>query len=307
MKPMSKIIIGMAGLLLLAGTGVAQDLQATWDEYLAAETRYQTLKAREQHFTHHQEELHRKQRQLQEKQAWYNGWIVKMQLSGVSEELVAVADSLQTVRDQRQTVGKVKSDRFREFKQLYLAKAEDDSASYDLAGKWADQADLIIRTVANSNNPGGALPDYSNIVNKLYEDEQTRQLVLSDLQEVITRKINYIDTLLASRRSDLALLKSMADFRKDVMLQSHSDVDVSRTGMSSLGDSREITGTTPTYSDGESSGEQPQYPLSTEMARQSSETGTTNDMSVQRDIQELEHRRSQYHELLRTIEKELHH
>lgn len=308
MKLKNKIITGILGFLILSTPGVSQNIQAVWEEYLNAETRYQTLKAQVHNLAQQQEQLHRKQQRLQDKQTWYNGWIIKMQLSGVSEDLVSVADSLQAVREQLQKTEQMKSDRFREFKQLYLAKAEKGSGSEDLEGEWADQADLIIRTVANSNNPYGALPDYSEIVNKLYEDKQTRQLVLSDLREVIIRKISYIDTLVASRRSDLALMKSMADFRKDVNLQTQSDADLSRSGATRVNFTAESGSPETDYTYlGRGPDEQNPSPVSTDLTVQSSQNIVVNETSIQADIQQLQHRRTQYQELLRTIEKELHH
>lgn len=309
MKPMAKIICGIVGFLFLASVVNAQDLQSVWEQYLQSERQYQVLQTKENNLVTQQKELLERQEQLQQKHSWYNGWIIKMRLSGVSEHLLEVADSLETVRHELQKTAQLKSKRFQQFKRTYLAAISDNNAPNKLPDDWKDQSALIVQSVTNSRMTDGALPDYSQIVNKLYDDESTRTLVMSDLQGVLRNKVDYIDSLIAARQSDLALLKSMADFKKDIQLQSQSDMAESHSE-NPAGSRTAENGAT--YTDVNEISEQVTQSnagqqVSTEIPSRSPSSVGDSENSVRNSIQDLKKQREQYQQLLRNIEKELYH
>jgi len=309
MKPMTKIICGIVGFVFLASAVNAQDLQLAWEQYLQSERQYQSLQTKENNLVTQQKDLLERQNQLQQKHSWYNGWIIKMRLSGVSDHLLAVADSLETVRHELRETEQIKSERFQQFKRTYLAAISDKNAPNKLSDDWKDQSALIVQSVANSRITDGALPDYSQIVNKLYDDESTRTLVMSDLQVVLQNKVDYIDSLISTRQSDLALLKSMADFQKDVQLQSQSDMAESHSENPA---GTRTAGNSPAYTDVSEMNEQVTQSsagqqVSTEVSARSPASVGDSENSVRNSIQVLKNQREQYQQLLRNIEKELHH
>lgn len=308
-KRLVSVIVGITGVLVFVNIGMSQDLQTSWAQYLQTENRYQTVKLKEQDFLNQQQQLLEKQQHLQEKQSWFNGWIVKMQLAGVSEDLLEIADSLEIVRNQLSNLEIAKSSRFQAFKREYLAMMQGNNKIDELSADWTNQSNVIIQSIEDNSDRSGVLPDYSAIVNKLYDDNRTRDLVLKDLQKVIRQKISYIDSLKATRQSDLALLRSMAEFRKDVQLQTQSEADVSHTSPAELEHITQIHGasTQEVYSDQQSNKVQRETPGRQEIIVQTSREISGSENIIQSDIKQLEKQRVQYQQLLETIEKELQH
>jgi len=303
MRWIHKFLLGLLAGILVANTGLAQDLQTVWNQYLQTETAYQRVLLHESRLIANQSQLREKQQQLQQSQTWYNSWIIKIRLSGINEDLVAIADSLGQIRESKAQLQQQKSEQFSTFKSRYFTWLQQTPAVRNPDAHWARQSELIVRTITNNNSPDDILPNYTRIVNKLYDNEQTRQMVLTDLRKVLMQKITIIDSLLQSRQNDLALLKSMSDFQKDINLQTESATDLSHQSGSVDKSSPESYFSGIGGNDSRTSEQEGLNPANITEPAQSIHTG---EQTVRQDIRQLESRRRQYQQLLQTIAKEQH-
>ncbi len=203
----------------------AQDLETCWANYLSLNTRLESIIGREQQWSMQQRELNDEILQLQESQSWYNGWIVEIMLARKSTRQLALADSLRLVRERITGLEAQRDEAFRELRQVYqqLLLASESEEQLSLAQK--EQVLLIGNLMINHSSATLELPDYSSLLNSPYENESVKRLVLQDLQSVLQMKLLLIDSLLATKETELALLNRLNEFHRDLNYQLQSDLD----------------------------------------------------------------------------------
>ncbi|MCF7805215.1 MAG: hypothetical protein K9N46_13205 [Candidatus Marinimicrobia bacterium] len=314
MKQVHKIVLCVVFFFTWGNLLPAQELETAWQEYISAETRYQDLMEQRRIYEGRQQSLLERQQRLRDNHRWYNGWIINMQQAGVSEDLVVVADSLREISRRLQSQNAQRDSLFEELKATYQDVLRNPQQQDMPSGQFRELTNVIIKSLITKNPTTGALPDYTDIVNNLYQDSETRQTVLQDLQRVLEKKIVLLDSLMTSRRNDLSLLRSMEEFQENIQLQSQTDADVSRAG--------EVGGNTRAGESGPSQGYFNDYnsgiETSADRIEKIDEEGQDfqqvpakvdvspgSKTAVKEDIDRLERSRNEYQRLLESIRKEL--
>ncbi len=217
-------------LLLIPSLAWMQDLEAQWRNYLAVEARVEAAIAAESRWIEQHEKLGVEVRELQAGQAWYNGWIIELLIARKSSLQVELADSLRQVQD---TVAGLKAQRteaFSALKQVYQQILLDAEPQNRLTVSEKEQAITIGRRLMQRSDDVFDLPDYSSIIDSPYEHEALKRIVLEDLQSVVQAKLVLIDSLLAEKETEVALLNRLNEFHRDLDYQLKSNLDLAAAG-----------------------------------------------------------------------------
>lgn len=310
------LLIGLVPVLL-----VAQDYDHLWEEYLRLDRQLQEARHQEEAYTNRRTLLLEKQNRLRQHQTWLNGWIVQLQLSGISQSLVRNADSLESFRKRIAVISDKHTAVFHDFKIAYQARLAEPGAKADTSSLGNDRAVLLARSLINNESSAALLPDYTTIMNELYEDPHMRRLVYADLSSVLEQKIALIDSLVQDRNMDLALLRRLRSFHRDLWLQEESNADFeggSEAGPSQTSSPNQddaewyaksgISNYTTTEPDVEGMAQSEEVSGSLENRQpETGGTGSGGEDSILRDIERLQLKRVSYLHLLHTIEEELSH
>lgn len=327
MKRISLILVWT--VLACPVTISGQEVDSLWQQYIRLESQLRQTTRQESIHLERQSTLLEKQHRLKEKQSWLNGWIVEMQLSGLSKSLVKVADSLEVLRERRVSLTYRRNYVLNEFKHAYRHLLNKENGVVDTTDVQSSRAIVLARSLINLDTPGDILPDYAGIIEELYESEKTKELVLRDLHSVLEQKITLIDSLIRERKMDLTLLNRLTEFHKDLQVQMESNIDY---GSGAGIQSEQLTDGETRYSGftgdefahpGYSNWTEPGYEESLTKAGQSGSGEPAADASnlradteyqpnsggaaITRDIHQLEQKRLSYQNLLRKIQEELSH
>lgn len=220
---MSPVLIA-AGLLAVVPVA-AQNLEASWTDYLSANAALETAQTNQHQWNVRQQELIAEIRTLQGNQSWYNGWIIEWQIARRSRSQVQLADSLQQVQRRLTVLKKRHAVAFSALKQTYRQLLLAPSNRDELSPAEKEQAIAIGRQFIGRRDPTSDLPDYASMLNDPFEDPAVRRLVLQDLQTVLQVKLGLIDSLIIERETELALLERLDEFHRDLGYQLQSELD----------------------------------------------------------------------------------
>ncbi len=217
-------------LLLMPGLAWTQDLEAQWRHYLAIEARVEGASASESRWIEQHGKLGVEVQELQASQAWYNGWIIELRIARKSSHQVELADSLRQVRDTITGLKAQRAEAFSALKQVYQQILLDAEQQSRLTASEKEQAITIGRRLMNQSNDVFDLPDYTSIIDSPYEHEALKHIVLEDLQSVVQAKLVLIDSLLAEKETEIALLNRLNEFHRDLGYQLASNLDLAAVG-----------------------------------------------------------------------------
>ncbi|MEE9464208.1 MAG: hypothetical protein V3W14_01370, partial [Candidatus Neomarinimicrobiota bacterium] len=172
-----------------------------------------------------QQELIAEIRALHNDQSWYNGWIIEWQIARRSRLQVQLADSVQLVRGRISALAERRDKTFSNLKQIYRQLLLPTSQGVELTLAEKKQAITIGRQFIGRTGPQAELPDYASILASPFEDPAVRRLVIQDLQSVLQVKLGLIDSLIAERATELALLERLDEFHRDLDYQLLSEID----------------------------------------------------------------------------------
>ncbi|MCH7575714.1 MAG: hypothetical protein IIA59_11390 [Candidatus Marinimicrobia bacterium] len=220
-------------LLLVPGRVWMQDLEAQWRNYLTVEAQVEAASAAESGWIEQQEKLGVEVRELQASRAFYNGWIIELLIARKSSLQVELADSLRQVQDTIARLKAQRADTFTALKKAYQQILLDADSQQRLTVPEKEQAITIGRRLMNRSNDVFDLPDYTSIIDSPYEHAALKRLVLADLQSVVQAKLVLIDSLLAEKETEVALLNRLNEFHRDLDYQLKSNLDLA--GDRSLG------------------------------------------------------------------------
>jgi len=310
------LFTGLLVIFLFPLGGSGQEYNHLWEAYLREDTRYQQTRQQIAALENEQAALMAKQDRLRRQQSWLNGWIVEMRLSGISQSLVAIVDSLEALRYRSGRIANRRAAAFHAFKTAYRNQLLQTDAAADTTSMATDRAILLARSLLAGDNHAALLPDYAAIMNELYEDASLRRLVFADLQTVLRAKITLIDSLVQERKMDLALLQRLAEFHQDLRLQEESNTDVEHPASQGTAP----RSTADMYAESATSNYSFREPAPEKLAQSGGIAGSPEDPSpaegtaglsgtgrIIRDIRQLQDIRASYLQLLRTIREELAH
>ncbi len=220
---MSPVFFAM-GLLSVVPVS-AQNLEASWTDYLSANAALEMAQTSQHQGNVRQQELIVEIRTLQGNQSWYNGWIIEWQIARRSRSQVQLADSLQKVQRRLTVLKKRHAVAFSALKQTYRQLLLASSNRDELSPAEKEQAIAIGRQFIGRRDPASDLPDYASMLNGPFEDPAVRRLVLQDLQTVLQVKLGLIDSLIIERETELALLERLDEFHRDLGYQLQSELD----------------------------------------------------------------------------------
>ena len=217
-------------LLLVPGRVWTQDLELRWGNYLAVETRVELARAAEGRWIDQHDRLGVEVRELQASRSWDNGWIIELRIARKSSLQVELADSLRQVQDRIAGLKAQRADTFSALKKVYrqILLEGEPQERFTLSEK--EQAITIGRRLMNRGNDLSNLPDYTAIIDSPYEHKALKRLVLTDLQSVVQAKLVLIDSLLAEKETEVALLNRLNDFHRDLGFQLKSNIDLATAG-----------------------------------------------------------------------------
>ena len=303
-------------VLLIPGVASAQDLENRWKNYLAIEAQVEAATESERRWVDRREELRMDIRQLQNRQAWHNGWIIELLIARKSSLQVELADSLIQVRNNISQLTVQQAEAFSALKRTYQQILLSSEAQNRLSRSQKEQAITIGGRLLGKGAAAFDWPDYTSILNSQYESGALKRLVFEDLQSVLQAKLVLIDALLAEKETELALLDRLNEFHRDLGYQRISDLDLeggSSTGATAA-DVRDLASQAP-YDELTSDSKDLGYTSGDNRNRPSSIrpnpmlSGQTelplNLNPIGETIERLIRKRQQYLDLLQRIEAEL--
>ena len=217
-------------LLLIPSLGWMQDLEAQWRNYLAVEALVAAANETESRWINQHEKLGGEVRELQAGRTWYNGWIIELLIARKSALQVQLADSLHQVQATIAQLEAQRAEAFSALKQVYQQILLEAGPQKRLTVSEKEQAITIGRRLMNRSNAVLDLPDYTSIIDSPYEHAALKRIVLEDLQSVVQVKLVLIDSLLAERDTEVALLNRLNEFHRDLGYQLKSNLDLSVAG-----------------------------------------------------------------------------
>lgn len=216
--------------LVMPGLAWTQDLEAQWRHYLAVEAGVEAASAAESRWIEQHEKLGVEVRELRASRAWYNGWIIELLIAGKSSLQVELADSLRQVQDTIAGLKGQRAEAFSALKQAYQQILLGAEPQNRLTAAEKEQAITIGRRMMNRSNAVFDLPDYTSIIDSPYEHEALKRIVLEDLKSVVQAKLVLIDSLLAEKETEVALLNRLNEFHRDLGYQLKSNLDLAAAG-----------------------------------------------------------------------------
>ena len=219
-------------VLLIPGIVWAQDLEAHWQNYLTIEAEVDLASESEGRWVERREELRIEIRELQNRQAWHNGWIIELLIARKSSLQVELADSLIRVRNNISRLKAQQAEAFSALKRNYQQILLASEARIRLSRSQKEQAITIGGRLLGTGAAAIDLPDYTSILDSQYESGALKRLVFEDLQSVIQTKLVLIDALLAEKQTEIALLNRLNEFHRDLGYQRKSDLDLQGSGSS---------------------------------------------------------------------------
>ena len=219
--------LALAGLLLLAKPGMAQDLENQWNNYLSVEEQVAAASALERGWIEQRERISAEIKRLQARQSWYNGWIIELRIARNSARHAELADSLWQLQVRLVTLEANRNEAFESLRDHYqrLLLVSDTSTSITPSQKaWAIS---MGRHFLGRSSHLSELPDYSFILNRPYESRALKRIVFGDLQWVIQSKLTLIDSLLEQMHGEAVLAARLDEFQHDLGVQRKSELELS--------------------------------------------------------------------------------
>ena len=217
-------------LLLIPSLAWMQDLEAQWRNYLAVEALVAAANETESRWIEQHEKRGVEVRELQAGRTWFNGWIIELLIARKSSLQVQLADSLHQVQATIAQLEAQRAEAFSALKQVYQQILLEAGPQKRLTVSEKEQAITIGRRLMNRSNAVLDLPDYTSIIDSPYEHAALKRIVLEDLQSVVQVKLVLIDSLLAEKETEVALLNRLNEFHRDLGYQLKSNLDLSVAG-----------------------------------------------------------------------------
>ncbi len=204
----------------------AREMEMVWQSYLSINTRISALQHTQDQYSREQEILKSKISQLQNSSYWYNAWINKFLLSNHSDRQLAVLDSLQNIESQLSILKGQQTEVLEELKIVYeqVLVSYGDGDSIPVAQRATSLR--VVQVLMNQSAHEIQLPDYRELVESEYANQELRDLVLTDVRELLALKIVQLDSILSIRAKEIELAARLAEFHEDLGLQMESEQDV---------------------------------------------------------------------------------
>jgi len=243
------------------------------------------LQANQSTYFKEQLDLKSEGRRLQQSSAWYNAWLNKLLLASNSDRQLIMLDSLKALNDRLELLLSRQSSELIALKQAY----EQVLISYESKGVMLDVERETSRRVGNwlLHQPAEdiRLPDYSNLVQGEYENQELRHLVLMDVQHLLLGKLAQLDSLLDRKAAQVELSARLADFHQDLGLQMEADQDIQKRDAS--GESTKnlnwFNTASPLEATGYAGSDGADERVETDVSDRQSEFSKSVDLNVQRD------------------------
>lgn len=308
------IVIGLLGSTSL----VAQDLDRSWDEFLAADDYYNRALEIRSILTLEQRALNDQIKELDEHRSWFNEWYVEYQISRITKSQITIADSLYRVQDRITTLEMMRRRSFASIRNRYELRLRSSDRD-PLTEKETEQAFRIANLLMKHSQVPPTFPNYSSIYHGEFGDEKIKALVLQDLVVILQNKLVMIDSLIADENASLALVRRLREFQSDISLQMETEIvaDVDGINRSIEGNIKEIPVSPSEYNPNlpmpapsrirEEPEDTPPISIqvsgaaSIEMDRNDSKTGISPTDAITFDLKRLNEIRIQYEDLLQQI------
>ena len=239
MLPSGKIIKGLL-LLLFASSLFSQELSQAWQVYVQTSAEISELQARKNAFSQEQVSLKADVARLQKGSQWYNAWLNKIILSNHSDRQLVILDSLRIIDAELDLLDVKQSTQVHQLKNVY----EQLLLSYEQEGRLPTEEPAttarVGRWLLDQTSTRIQLPDYNDLLDIEYENQELRAMVLLDIQQLLTNKIDQLESILTERLAETELAARLADFHEDLGVQMEADQDVQQRDES--GESERLQG-----------------------------------------------------------------
>jgi|GEM_PF-5053587 len=289
---------------VLPSAVISQPLDSVWTQYLEAESSLDTYKTRMKYYRQRQQELLQTIQRKEAAQAWYNGWIIEMQLANLSNELSETADSLEKIRGLMTREESEREKALGSLKSTYRQTIQNrETRHLDTMHTRA-----LIEALRSERRERIPLPDYSTIVEEVGTDGEIRVMVLRDLKAILQNKLTKIDSVLTRRREDRELADRLIAFHEDLEIQREAQSDIG-SGTEDYGSTAPNGGSAPGYRD-ESELSQSKDRIGDrvhDLNGQEVETTPVDIRPLDSELERLRVARQRYRALLDTLSQELDH
>ncbi|MFC1481978.1 hypothetical protein ACFL6E_07015 [Candidatus Neomarinimicrobiota bacterium] len=203
----------------------AQDLQTAWSQYLSSSDKFESAVRLEAGWLQDQGELRAEIKNLEERENWYNEWLIKYVINRKLAVEVQIADSLKILD---QALGQLRTERdesFKALKDVYSTSILSDGGDAQRVqfdtGRTAEFHQLLL---ANASEIW-EFPDYSLLLNSDYDNALVKSMVLADLSKVIESKLITLDSLVAEKSAEVVLIERLEEFQADLGYQLESNIE----------------------------------------------------------------------------------
>lgn len=215
----SLIFIGLCSFTL------GGDLDSAWQRYSRTNAAVSELQVLQNVFESEQLEIKAEINRLQESSSWYNAWINKLLLSRYADQQLMLADSIQNVNRRLLELRNLQKADLKVLKQAYEAALLQTGSGEALARDEQEATLRVGRWLMDQSMEVLQLPDYRELVEGEYSNPELRQLVLGDLQVLLSEKLDLLDSLLDVRSREEELEQRLAEFHEDLGLQMRAQQD----------------------------------------------------------------------------------
>ncbi|MBC8375783.1 MAG: hypothetical protein H8E26_07030 [FCB group bacterium] len=226
-------------LILLALSLTGQDLNSAWQAYMSTNASIAELEARRSSYTQEQIEIKSDVDELQKSSDWYNAWINKFLLSGLSKRQLVILDSLRVFDTELERLRTLQKSEIRDLKFAYENVLQD----YEKAGVIPAEQGLRNmqfgrwKRVVDRSSPI-LFPDYTDVLNLQLRNPEQRKIILMDIQRLLQVKIMELDSIRNVREEEAELALRLASFHDDLGLQMEADPDAQQRDASGNTDKR---------------------------------------------------------------------
>ena len=224
MKNFRLVILMIVILVILP----AQDFGRAWDNFLTIDSDLNSVLTKLDKIVERQSILQAEIEVLKTDRTWYNGWINEMLLARKTTTFTALTDSAAILQTRSEQLKISREQALRNLKKEYTNILQQGN----LTASDKERAISLGTWMMGRQSGKIDLPDYTTLLDIVYEDEQIRQLVWRDLRVVVAAKLTIVDSLLNECYQEQELLKRLNEFHHDLSLLQESDRDLGSPGAS---------------------------------------------------------------------------
>ncbi len=212
--------IGLATLSSL----VAQGLPEAWSNYFVANDDLERANSQELVWINELAAVRLQIQALKNQRLWYNGWIIDIGIAGKIADEFDLANDIDAIRANIVALEAAYKTNFNTLKSAYGERMAIDGNKISLAEK--DQTIQFAQLLQSNGRIRWDFPDYSAMVAEPYESAQLKELVLNDLYTVVKTRLAFIDSVMAEKIAERALIERLEEFQADLSYQLESNIEV---------------------------------------------------------------------------------